>query len=271
MYQKRLCFTLTAGLTGLLLAGVAAAAPSTFVEAAATSTPAPPPASIPAVPPDPQVITATIFTNRAAFQAVVPGLPLEDFEEGNAVAGNLNVCDAPLTSAGDAACGFNPGDILAGVAFQDNPGPELGALILLGAGTSLNPTQAVVANTFADAFDVVFNPPVFAAGMDLHSTAAPGVGDPDTLVIQIFDAGGVLIGTDPAAAASGPGNFWGVTSTTPIGRISMLSTNNRAEGVDNIEFGAAAVVPTLDRFGLLALCAALGTMALAWMRRRSLR
>lgn len=180
--------------------------------------------------------TITVYTVRATFEAAFPGLPLEDFEEGNAPPGNFSVCDSPLDDTGDAACGFAPGDILSGVAFQDNPGPDAASLILLGAGTSLNPSMAVVANTFTDSFDILFDPPVTAAGMDLHSTDAPGSGPPDTLTIQVFDASNVLIDTDPAAAASGPGNFWGVSSPTPIGRISMLSSNNRAEGVDNISF-----------------------------------
>jgi uncharacterized repeat protein (TIGR01451 family) len=77
--------------------------------------------------------------------------------------------------------------------------------------------------------------------MDLHSTPAPGSGPPDVVAIQVFDAGGVLIGSYPTVASSGPGNFWGLSSDTPIGRLSILSTNGYAEGVDNVAFGAAAV------------------------------
>ena len=71
--------------------------------------------------------------------------------------------------------------------------------------------------------------------MDLHSTPAPGQGPPDTLNIEVFDAADVSLGTT-TGAASGPGNFWGVSSTTPIGRITFLSTNNQAEGIDNLSF-----------------------------------
>ncbi len=187
--------------------------------------------------------TVTIFTSRATFQAAHPGLPMEDFEEGNATAGGFSTCDAPLDAAGDTPCGFPAGSIVAGVAFQDNPiGPAAGSMILLGATTSLNATKVLVSNTFADSFDIVFSPPVTAAGMDLHSTPAPGQGPPDVVGIQIFDAGGTLIDSDPDAAASGPGNFWGVSSSTPIGRISILSINNQAEGVDNIEFAGQPVI-----------------------------
>lgn len=239
---------LAAGLVSLALTTAVYGA-ETFVEAASAPNPDKA-AGRAAAPRGPSLLapretsgTITTYATRAAFQADFPGLPLEDFEEGNAPGGGFSVCDSPLDDTGDAACGFAPGDILSGVAFQDNPGPDLGSLILLGAGTSLNPTMALIANTFADSFDILFDPPVGAAGMDLHSTDAPGSGPPDTLTIQLFDAGNALIDTVPAAAASGPGVFFGVSSTTPIARISMLSTNNRAEGVDNIEFsGEPALV-----------------------------
>jgi subtilisin-like proprotein convertase family protein len=204
--------------------------------------------SRPAPPTSADKGTLTIYTSEAVFDGAFPGLPLEDFEEGNAPPGNFSVCDSPLDATGDATCGFGAGDILAGVAFQDNPGPDAQSLILLGAGAALNASQAVIANTFADSFDIVFDPPVSAAGMFLHSTPALGQGPPDTISISVFDAADGLIGTDPAAAASGAGNFWGVSSTTPIARISMLSLNNQAEGVDNIRFAGnpTLVVSNVD-------------------------
>jgi uncharacterized repeat protein (TIGR01451 family) len=217
-----------------------AAGVTSFVEAAQR----------PNVSPDPRAVitprptgTATIFTSRATFQAAFPGLPMETFEEGNAAAGGFVTCTAPLNST-STSCGFTPGTIVDGVAFQDNPlGPGPDTMIQLGAGTSLNATKALVSNTFTDSFDIVFNPPVTAAGMDLISTPAPGQGPPDVVGIQIFAADGTtLIDSDPDAAASGPGNFWGVSSTTPIGRISILSINNQAEGVDNIEFAGQPVI-----------------------------
>lgn len=248
MHKNGPWVTLAAGLASLLITTAAASAATSFSEAANPpnpdkgSAPAATAAVRPTIAAPAAKGTLTIFTVRATFQAAFPGLPLEDFEEGNATPGGFSVCDSPLDAGGDAACGFAPGDILAGITFQDNPGPDLGSLILLGATTSLNPSQALIANTFADSFDILFDPPVNAAGMDLHSTPAPGSGPPDILAIQVFDVNDVLIGSDPTAAASGPGNFWGVSSTTPIGRISMLSTNAQAEGVDNIEFSGQATL-----------------------------
>ncbi len=180
----------------------------------------------------------TIFTSRATFEAIHPGLPMETFEEGNVPEGSFVTCDAPLDATGDEACGFASGTIIPGVTFQDSPGPELGDLILLGAGTALNPSKALITRTFIDGFEVLFSPPVMAAGMDLISSSKPGVGDSDLVSIQLFDANGTLIDSDPTAAASGPGNFWGISSTTPIARIIIVSSRGRAEGVDNISFSA---------------------------------
>ena len=100
----------------------------------------------------------TVYTDRNVFNGAFPGLPIEDFEEGDAPPGDFLVCDAPLDSSGSASCGFAPGDILGGVSFTDNPGPDSGSLILLGVGASLNPSQALIANTFADAFDASLRP-----------------------------------------------------------------------------------------------------------------
>lgn len=244
--------TVAAASVGLLLsAAVASAAPVSFVEASLPPNPLKKGSQtvVPAAPVPPSPIgrgTLTIFTSRGTFQSAFPGLPLEDFEEGNAPGGNFSVCDAPLDASGDAACGFNPGDILPGVAFQDSPGPDAAAMILLGAGAALNASQVLISNTFSDSFEIVFDPPVTAVGMDLHSTPALGQGPPDIISIQVFDSANALIGSDPTADASGAGNFWGVSSTTPIARISMLSTNNRAEGVDNIEFAGEPALVVSD-------------------------
>lgn len=245
-------FSFPVALLGLAFGLSASAAPTSFSEAAQQpgTGPDPRPVTVPA-----PTGTVTIFTDRASFQIAHPGLPLEDFEEGDAPAAGFLVCDAPVDETGDATCGFAKGDILPGVAFQDNPGPELAAMILLGANAALNPSQALIANTFADSFDILFDPPVSAAGMDLHSTPALGQGPPDVMAIQIFDVNDVLIDTDPTAAASGAGNFWGVSSSTPIGRISILSTNNQAEGVDNIEFAGQPFI-SMGTVTTMDVCAA---------------
>jgi len=266
--KPRLSFAIAA----LLAAPLAWSNPTSFTEAAAQPGARPAPVTVtPRVPTG----TVTTFTDRAAFNVAFPGLAVETFNGGTATAGGFSVCDAPLTSVGgSASCGFAPGELLAGITYQDSPGPDLGSLILLGDGTSLNPTQALVANTFSDSFDMILTTPVNAIGMDLISTPAPGSGGPDIVSVSLFDATDTLIDTVPAANASGPGVFLGVSSPVPIRRVSLLSTNNQAEGVDNIAFAASAgptnttPVPAIGPTGVIALV--LGMLALvgfAWHRR----
>lgn len=261
-------------VSGLLLASSNLSASALRFSEATVQTGTPPSGVAPS-PVVPAGGVVTVFTDRAAFDAAFPGLAVETFNGGTAPAGNFAVCDAPLSSVpGSAACGFDPGELISGVSYQDNPGPDAAALILLGVGTSLNASQALVSNTFSDAFDLVFSPPVSQAGMDLISTSAPGVGDPDTVLVTLFDASDAVIDTVPAANASGPGVFFGVSSPVPIARIRLLSNNSRAEGVDNVAFAQVAAgvqrsVPSLGLGGLTALV--LGFLALAgfaWTRRQ---
>ena len=58
----------------------------------------------------------------------------------------------------------------------------------------------------------------------------------------MFDTvGGVLGSTSVTAPLSG--QFFGVASTTQIGRIEVIAPGSRVELFDNIAFGAATVVP----------------------------
>ena len=193
------------------------------------------------------------FADQGTFEAAFPGLLVEDFEAGTVNPGNIVACPAPLDETSNNAC-FAAGGILPGLQFTDAPGPDtIDGLVLLGAGASLNPSKAIIANTFDDAFEILFDPPVSAAGMDLHSTPGPGAGPPDTVTITIFDTTNAVLDT-VTADASGPGNFWGFASTTTaiISRIRIFSDNNRAEGVDNVQFVTDPIllisaVDTLDR------------------------
>lgn len=260
-------------LCGLLLSASVSANPVSYVEAAAQ--PGSSPAAVTPAPRAPTRGTVTTYVDRGVFDTAFPGLAVETFNGGNAAMNAFSVCDSPLNSAtGSATCGFDPGELIAGVTYQDNPGPDAASLILLGQGTALNTSQAMVSNTFSDAFDLVFSPPVSQVGMDLVSTPAPGQGGPDTLTVTLFDASNAVIDTFPAANASGPGVFFGVSSPVPIARVSLLSNNNQAEGVDNVAFAPTAAgvnrsVPSLSQAGLIVMVLGLLTLAgFAWNRRQ---
>ena len=180
----------------------------------------------------PPVAGLKYYTDRAAFYADNPGLLCEDFEEATILDGTIAGFDGPLDETTDNTY-FNPGDILPGIRFQDNPGPDPNGLFLLGAGYMGNPSKNVGANTFLDSFDIIFpNDDVFAVGMDLVSYF-----DADVLTITIYGAGGALLDTTTALATN-DGTFWGVSSDQVITRINLYSPTDQAEGVDNICFGA---------------------------------
>ena len=179
------------------------------------------------------------YRDRAMFDATFPGLPVEDFEAGLWEDYMIVSCPAPWNALTNNAC-FQPGGILPGISFQDDPlngagGGNPDGLTGVGAGISGATSKNIVANTYADAFEILFDPPVHAAGMDLihyHTDAT-------VVDITIYDANDVKIATTQGTG-SNAGTFWGVYSATPMGRIHILSpltVEDGAEGVDNVAFG----------------------------------
>jgi len=178
------------------------------------------------------------YTDRAAFYADNPGLPCEDFEEATVPDSTVVPIGAPLDVTTDNAY-FDPGDILPGIIFQDNPGPSpIDGLYVIGAGYMGNPSKNIGANYFVESFDIIFpNDDVFAVGMDLTSYTTS-----DVLTITIYGAGGALLDTTTALSTNA-GSFWGVSSDQVITLINLYSPTDQAEGVDNICFGAPPPPP----------------------------
>ncbi len=178
------------------------------------------------------VTALTFYTDRPTFNALFPGLPLEDFEEGIVSPGGVGGCSAPIDENTNNGC-FVPGDILPGIAFSDNPGPSGDGIALVGAGFGGAPSKRIVANYFAETFDIFFpNNDVYLAGMDLACYFGA-----DTVNINIYGTGGALIGTTTGSCTPGGSSFWGVSSDQYITRINISSPAGQAEGVDNIAFG----------------------------------
>ncbi|MBE2199715.1 MAG: hypothetical protein IAE79_13960 [Anaerolinea sp.] len=188
---------------------------------------------------------AIYYGDRPTFDAAYPGLPIEDFENGLWAGGAILGCPAPFDASTNNAC-FTPGGILPGIRFQDNPlndagGGDANGLAGVGAGVFGALSKNIVANTFVDSFEILFDPPVNATGMDMVHYTTDGA----TVNISIYDVNDVLIDST-SASATNVGAFWGVYSNTPIGRINILSTlssGDGAEGVDNVAFGVVASGP----------------------------
>ncbi len=188
--------------------------------------------------------TLFFFSDRVSFDLANPGLPIEDFEEGIITSGDVVSFLAPLDKNTNNAA-FSPGDILDGIMFQDNPGPnapDLG-LALLGDGFAGNPSKAVAVNYFVDSLDI-FLSGATAVGMDLLSFF--GI---DTFDIDIFGSGG-LLGSTSIPISNEVVNFWGVFSDSDlITRININSQTGDAEIIDNVAFNTVPEPATMLLLG----------------------
>ncbi len=136
-----------------------------------------------------------VFSGRVDFDAAAPGLPVEDFEEATIGAGSVGILPAPLDAWSSNAY-FSPGDILAGVQFSASAVHGGDDLALVGAGYLGNPSKLIVANYFADSFNVVLAPGVTAIGFDVHSFMGGG-----TVRIDVYDSSDGLLGTYDASGS----------------------------------------------------------------------
>jgi hypothetical protein len=199
-------------------------------------------------PTDGQVLgeggSLTFYTSRTDFDTAHPGLPIEDFEEGNVSPGGVVGCPSPLDENNNDAC-FSPGDILPGITITESTAPLPDGLALIGAGFAGNPSKIVVANFFIENFQLQFSPIVGAAGMDLGCYFAT-----DTVDVTISGPGGVL-GTAQALCTNGTA-FFGVDTSDPggISEIIIDSPTDQAEGADNIAFGDVPVPVELQSFDI---------------------
>src|SRR5690606_716884 len=121
-----------------------------------------------------------------------------------------------------------PGQILPGIAFIDNPGPDPGSMLVFGAdyAFNVNPRGPLTTNTFADTFDIVFSASDttrvgFVAGC-VDSTGPCSA----QMSVQVFGEGDALIGSTSVAVSSAFNSFVGVTSDETITRINLSDTIN---------------------------------------------
>lgn len=196
------------------------------------------------------------FTDWASFTAAAPGLPVEDFEEGNIGAGAMSTCPSPLDSTTNNAC-FAAGSILAGIQFASSGHPTDG-LGLTDAGLPGVASKAIFVNYYADTLIISLTSPANAIGFDAFNYSGP------QLTIQVLDSTGALLGSTTIPVGYWETTFFGVISDSgPIGSIE-LDGSGTAEGVDNVAFGLTNAVPEP---GTVAMMGAGLLGLLAWRRR----
>jgi hypothetical protein len=211
----------------------------------------------------------TFFTSQGTFQTNLIGggstmVGFEDWEDSTIGANGIDAMDDPLNSSTSNAY-YLPGQIDSHISIQSNMGGAVSTAMnprgTQGLAMVNNfggyPTDWVVANTFADALDVSFNGGIIGAGGKLNSALGSS-----TFRIDVYDTANVLQGSTNVVVSNTSG-FWGVVSTSEIGRINLFASSVAdAEGWDNVEMWAAPVPEP-------ATMAALGLGAIALLRRRS--
>ncbi len=214
---------------------------------------------------------ASVFwtsSDPAEFAAYVTGQGLttngfEDFEELNIANGQsvpLNSGTPPLDEFSDIWGIIVPGDIVSGLSIESNasggeafaPNHELNAnsaLEIRGALFGGMPnTKLVVVGGFGDAnsYDLVFTTAadVRAVGLDMVQFGLLGPGETcegDPMQVMVFDTDDKFIRRMIFQGPDEAGQFLGVWSSKPIGRINVWSGPglcSHKEGADNIQMWA---------------------------------
>ena len=177
----------------------------------------------------------TFYATRAEFDAVAPGLFVEDFEDVN-VPGISCWCTSPVDSNTDNEC-YDPGTLAAplGLAAFGPTQHEFDALIAHGPGYFGQPSIVAGANLEVDTTVAWFDPGVYAAGMDVYAYFGnPGI------TVDVYDTAGTLLGSTTVPGDT-TGTFFGVISDgAPIGDI-RLDADDDYTMLDNVAVSTAPV------------------------------
>lgn len=172
----------------------------------------------------------TAYNSQADLLAAIPGLQIEDFEEGAVSPGATNVC-GPFIDQTASSC-FSAGQILPGLLLERNGVQDLQ---LFGDGGSYYgdgvDQYAWVSKTVRTdlSIRIIFsNNNVYVVGLK------PVTLYPTTVTIDVQDIGGTSL-TKVTRFTSPKGAFFGVSANVPIGRVIL--TNPQYIGVDDIVFG----------------------------------
>jgi hypothetical protein len=183
-------------------------------------------------------VLATVYTNRATFDAAFPGLPIEDWEDF--IDGTVLGCDAPANNGTSCTGGYNVGDILPGLEIDcaANSGPGLGGLVIIPTGFDGNDSIEFGSNFYADNTIINLDPPVDAVGFDI----ACHFGSPQVDIL-VFDGAGTQIWAGNYSPCVPTGAFVGWSADVPegIGRIELNDPSGASvEHIDDVAFGDVA-------------------------------
>lgn len=186
-----------------------------------------------------------VYSDLAGFEAAVgDGLPLETFENGHVDTGEGAVCVEPVNNASDDAC-FAPGSLVGGFSVTSSSGD--GVVLLAQKGEAGQKAGTVIgAQAYNDITIVSFDADdVTAVALD----AFPGLDGGLDVTVRGYDASGQLIGsTTISSETQQVSEFVGFTSSAPVSRIELQTSNNGGELFHNLRFGASQSPIFRDRF-----------------------
>ena len=188
------------------------------------------------------VAQVSFYTDRAAFEADFPGLPLEDFEESPVAAGEVLTCLDLINSGTTGPC-FQPGEIIPGVDFTYDGSP--GFTTFTRGDGNLGGHQADIVwgpRFFEYPMLLIFTDVTFAAGMDIY---IDGGGNVD---IFVLDTGGGTIGFTSISPSSTEFLFMGVESASQIGSIVIEGVGFTNEYIDNFSMSDIPIPVELVSF-----------------------
>lgn len=214
------------------------------------------------------------FTNdEPQFIANNPGLAFQNFDAAMADPDTLTTCTGPVDENSNDAC-FQPGDILPGIAFSEIPSiPDNPLIVGENRSGNNNPANILGNNTFGDSLEVIFTQSPNAVGLVIGCLAVSN-GCSETVAVEVFGPGDVLLGSTNVAVTALTDSFIGMVTQIPITRVSLdfeMPNQQVIKTILNVRFGLGAVpetIPTLSEWGLIAMAGILGIVGFMVIRRR---
>lgn len=194
----------------------------------------------------------TFYTDQNGFEAVHPGLTVEDFEESPVAPTTRVEFPAPLDKNTDVIGVFTPGDILDDIHIQpitiSTPATALQVVGVNYLSLMGNPSKLVCQGAggsdlwvrFYNETASEYELDTYAVGMDLMQFAPLGTA-PQDAVVAVYDLYSKLLGSTTVSVLAGQGNFIGVDSIEAIVDITIqfIGSFPPKECVDNIQVGGS--------------------------------
>jgi len=193
-----------------------------------------------------------VYAARADFRAASGPVITERFSKCDPV---TTAFTGPISAGTDiGACAA--GDILPGITFVDDPGPDGLAMYLAAPFYASNRSTALGQNNPAsDALNLTLAAPVRAVGFNLYQNFGGGaqLGDFEIFTVSVFGADDALIGSYEVGVPADRTAFFGIVD--PDGAILKVTINNPVafDLIDNVSFSGmdpAPAPPMLALFGL---------------------